>query len=997
MRCEVCEASAAPKAARPSTLPHMFDFGDLLGIDIFYAHDCEDRRHAFLSIVDYGTSFHIVGKLEGQTGPQLEAMFNNLWIVPYGAPKGIVADLEGGLQAGLGRLCEWHNIELRPVAAQGHWQAGMVERQGAWWKAIWEKTVHEMSITTDEVEFVVPIINGAKNDLRRRNGHSPSQWVFGRAPRLPEDLLDPDGGERVMWDLSSEARFQRQAAIRASARVAFHKTQLDDRLRRALLQRARTTARPLEVGESVHFWHKRKDRKRGGWVGPGVIVGKQGGNYWISREGRCRLTAPEHIRPASPEEVGEFLMMKGAQREVERLLAEDPDDPNVFASHDERLEEGDIDLDDYVHTDPDEPEDITLEMDQEEQEWPAPERRLKRKTTVAGLPHGPRPRDGALDEANQAMMLKTDLTRRGVEKRKEKELKWNEIPEDKRMQFREAEKKQWLEHLEYDALEPLTKEQTKAVLDRIDHSRVLRCRWAYKDKNWAKRIQETEDSEGKTNTPWKPKARLVIAGHTDPDLGVEQLSTDAPTLSRAGLTCILQKTANKLTAEDKWGLAAGDIRCAFLTGSYLTRELYLHQPSTGFPNMSPGEAVRVKKNVFGLATSPHEWWGDLQEGVLGIIINDIDAHHRGAYRFAQCPLDPCVFMLREWRQETGFHGTPLAYLGCHVDDLLIAAPQSLMKLIQTKLSETFPVEDWQDDNFEFLGSQIAVLDDEISMGQEKYTATRLFSLDIPPGLPEDEAAPKELIADNRSLVGALSWLSAQSRPDLTCSVSMAQQLQKQPTISDLKFTNSIGNRARQFKHEGLHFRPIPEERLMFIVYHDAAWANVPEDDDGEEHYKLSPSDDERGLQKEGPFVGKAEGRRAKRGNSKVASQLGCLVVFADRGALSGEPGNFNIGDWRSRAGQRVCRSTFGAETQACVEGLETAEYMRSLYETICEGELKTVAESVLPILCLSDCRSLYDHLTKQGVPRVPSDKRLAVDLASLRQTSDKKSGGKAYR
>ena len=64
------------------------------------------------------------------------------------------------------------------------------------------------------------------------------------------------------------------------------------------------------------------------------------------------------------------------------------------------------------------------------------------------------------------------------------------------MQFREAEKKQWLEHLEYDALEPLTKEQTEAVLDRIDHSRVLRCRWAYKDKNWAKRIQETEDGEG---------------------------------------------------------------------------------------------------------------------------------------------------------------------------------------------------------------------------------------------------------------------------------------------------------------------------------------------------------------------------------------------------------------------------------------------------------------------------------------------------------------------
>ena len=33
---------------------------------------------------------------------------------------------------------------------------------------------------------------------------------------------------------------------------------------------------------------------------------------------------------------------------------------------------------------------------------------------------------------------------------------------------------------------------------------------------------------------------------------------------------------------------------------------------------------------------------------------------------------------------------------------------------------------------------------------------------------------------------------------------------------------------------------------------------------------------------------------------------------------------------------------------------------------------------------LSDCRSLYDHLTREGIPRVPTDKRLAIDLAAIR-------------
>ena len=436
-------------------------------------------------------------------------------------------------------------------------------------------------------------------------------------------------------------------------------------------------------------------------------------------------------------------------------------------------------------------------------------------------------------------------------------------------------------------------------------------------------------------------------------------------------------------AEDRWRLAAGDITCAFLTGSYLSRELYIHQPPTGFPGMKPNELVRVKKNVFGLATSPHEWWGDLQRGIGQVNIPDPKGD--GTLRFDQCPLDPCVFMLRRYRPDSGFVGEPVAYLGCHVDDLLIAAPGSLLSLVQNALSVVFPIDSWEDDNFDFLGSRISTKDGLITMDQERYTTTRLFYLDIPAGVDEQEVASTELIADNRSLIGALSWLSAQTRPDMTCAVSMAQQLQKEPTYGDLKFTNSIAAKAQSFKDRGLTFKAISEGQLMFIAYHDAAWANVPEPDLDEEYYKLSVSDDERGVQHEGPYAYKNTSRKAKKGRSKVASQLGCLILFADRRALQGCPSNFSIADWRSRAGQRVCRSTFGAETQACVEGLESAEFMRSLYESMSRGSIVDVESAELPIVCLSDCRSLYDHLTKQGVPRVPSDKRLAVDLASLRQ------------
>ena len=77
----------------------------------------------------------------------------------------------------------------------------------------------------------------------------------------------------------------------------------------------------MEVGETVHFWNQPKNRRRGRWTGPAVIVGREGDNYWISRNGRCRLTTAEHL-----QEAGEYLRMKGAQAEVEKLLEADFDE-----------------------------------------------------------------------------------------------------------------------------------------------------------------------------------------------------------------------------------------------------------------------------------------------------------------------------------------------------------------------------------------------------------------------------------------------------------------------------------------------------------------------------------------------------------------------------------------------------------------------------------------------------------------------------------------------
>ena len=211
---------------------------------------------------------------------------------------------------------------------------------------------------------------------------------------------------------------------------------------------------------------------------------------------------------------------------VERLLEHDPDADEVYNDDEEMDYLSDI-LDGEMSWAGDEGHDDTevlLEPTAEDEEsvLPNPRRRLKRKTAAADLN----------PDRHEAMMLKTQLTTRGLEKRKGKELKWSEIPPEVHEKFREAEVVQWEEHLSFDALEPLTIDESNRVRQEVPPERILRSRWAYKDKNWSRRREGEE-------VPWKCKSRLVIAGHTDPDLTDESmhLSTDAPTLRADWRAC----------------------------------------------------------------------------------------------------------------------------------------------------------------------------------------------------------------------------------------------------------------------------------------------------------------------------------------------------------------------------------------------------------------------------------------------------------------------------
>ena len=99
-------------------------------------------------------------------------------------------------------------------------------------------------------------------------------------------------------------------------------------------------------------------------------------------------------------------------------------------------------------------------------------------------------------------MVKRCISEKGKEKQLEKELPWGLIPPDEREMYREAELKQWQEHVEFGAVRPLSLSESEEVRRRVSPDRILRSRFAYKDKNYAKRKCDP-------SVPAKPKGTTL--------------------------------------------------------------------------------------------------------------------------------------------------------------------------------------------------------------------------------------------------------------------------------------------------------------------------------------------------------------------------------------------------------------------------------------------------------------------------------------------------------
>ena len=475
----------------------------------------------------------------------------------------------------------------------------------------------------------------------------------------------------------------------------------------------------------------------------------------------------------------------------------------------------------------------------------------------------------------------------------------------------------------------------------------------YRDKNAG-----LVDESG-IKMPIKAKARLCVQGQHCPDCATGLVKVDAPTVQHGTLMMFLHLTIS-------WGWLnhwrSGDISSAFLQGAESTGEpLYMFPPQRGLPGIGDGQIMRLKRPVYGRPDAPRAWY----EALSGFIMNELG--------FEKSVLDPALFIHRN-----GF-GVPNGMLVVHVDDLMVATNgDSEVEQMVGRLYERFPFGEWstvkdQEGGITYCGKEIVVEregdENVIRMRQRGFVEGRLDVVPIEKsrkGDPNSKASPSE-VTDFRSVLGALQWLSTQSRPDVSFMVNQLQKRVNDLRIRDLEIANQVVRIVT--KHEvAVTFRNLGKD-FAVVAFHDAGLYNsvgVEIEDDDDDY--LHTFEDKRLLY----------------------SQKGCLVGLVKASDLERTDSvPFNVISWKTKSNKRIVESSFAGETHAALMGYGSGHYVRMLLLEISLGsQVVKMDEStqwfdLVPLIMATDCKSVYDCIRKDG--QSVGDKGNAINVAVLRQ------------
>lgn len=492
------------------------------------------------------------------------------------------------------------------------------------------------------------------------------------------------------------------------------------------------------------------------------------------------------------------------------------------------------------------------------------------------------------------------------------EVVYRDLDPSERELFQQAKAKELKCWLDTDTVQAILR-------SRIHPSRILSSRWVL---TWK------EDKSSPSGR--KAKARLVIKGFQDPDIG--QLSSDSPTLTRDARMLLLQTVSSK-----NWNIQAFDITTAFLRGKSDKRELAMEAPPElkKMMGMKDNEVCLLKGNAYGRVDAPLLFYKEFRR-------------HLEEIGFSVHPLDNCLFLLRDKHDPQKLHGI----LGTHVDDGIEGGDAEFERAL-TELQKRLPFGTREYRSFKFTGLQIEQLPDfSIKVDQEQYVH-KIRPIDIPKSRRQETSSKVSAseLHSLRGLCGSLQYAAVHSRPDIAAKVSGLQKQICTATVETLLEGNRVLREAQQFAETAVIVRPIPMSQLCFASFGDASFASA----------------------------------------KQLSAQQGIFIMACTEKLSRNETTDFSPIVWHTKQIGRVVRSTLSAEAYAMSSSLDKLTWIRCMWGYIKnvnfiwskpETSLKTEPIGMM----ITDCKSLYDLITKTATPNC-QEWRTTIEVMLLKEQS----------
>ena len=347
-------------------------------------------------------------------------------------------------------------------------------------------------------------------------------------------------------------------------------------------------------------------------------------------------------------------------------------------------------------------------------------------------------------------------------------------------------------------LNSIKENDTWELVDLPEGRQAIGSKWVYKIK------YDQHGNEARF------KARLVAQGY-DQKFGTDYDEVFAPVVRPTTFRTLLSVSAHR-----DYKVQQYDIKTAFLNGK-LDKDtcIYMKQP----PGFEVGTKVcKLKKSLYGLKQAAKSWNDEINRVLLlcGCV---------------QSNIDPCLYSVRRNDQ--------IGYVLVYVDDLIIAGENDdVIDFVAGKIGGEFMIKSLgtvqrylgidvlKDVNGNYMISQSGYIQKIIE--EADLVDAKVSSIPLDPGYEKLNCEEKVSEYEYRKLIGMLLYVSVNSRPDISASVSILSQKMSSPTKVDMNEVKRVIRYLKGTIHYKLQVSDVQKD-LYLEAYSDANWAECRND------------------------------------------------------------------------------------------------------------------------------------------------------------------------